>query len=201
MVVSYLVCLFMYIAKIVPNYTIYIKNEFIMKRKMNEGIRKVQCYEFSDFLHRNFYYIQKGKKRTADVVKEYLDSIGESNNKSAFDQLLKYAKTEVIKMQQASERSREGDWDSFLWENKKVRISESELKNIIRESIEEIMTGGYINQGIDQQWADPNSPLRQFGDEWLKMTMDLCNKHNSTINPQELISLMKPIVVKIMMNK
>ena len=72
---------------------------------------------------------------------------------------------------------------SFLWENKKVRISESELKNIIRESIEEIMTGGYINQGIDQQWADPNSPLRQFGDEWLKMTMDLCNKHNSTINP------------------
>jgi hypothetical protein len=191
----------MYIAKFMPNHTIYIKNEFIMKKKMNEGIRKAQCYEFSDFLHRNFYYIQKGKKRTADVVKEYLDSIGESNNKSAFDQLLKYAKTEVIKMQQASERSREGDWDSFLWENKKVRISESELKNIIRESIEEIMTGDYINQGIDKQWADPNSPLRQFGDEWLKMTMDLCNKYNSTINPQELISLMKPIVVKIMMNK
>ena len=85
--------------------------------------------------------------------------------------------------------------------DKRIKISEGKLESIIRESIEEIMTGGYINQGIDQQWADPNSPLRQFGDEWLKMTMDLCNKHNSTINPQELIPLMKPIAVKIMMKK
>ena len=80
-------------------------------------------------------------------------------------------------------------------------VTEQFLKSVIRESIEEIMTGDYINQGIDKLWGDPNSPLRQFGDEWLKVTMDLCNKHNSTINPQELISLMKPIVVKIMMNK
>ena len=172
-----------------------------MSKKINEGLRKTQCCEFSDFLYDNFYYIQQGKKRTADVVKEYLDSIGKTNDKSAFDQLLKYAKTKVIKMQQASERSREGDWDSFLGENKKVKISENKLKNIIRESIEEIMTGDYINQGIDKQWADPNSPLRQFGDEWLRATLDLCKKYDSAIHPQELIPLMKPIVVRIMMKK
>lgn len=174
-----------------------------MKKKMNEGIRKVQCHEFKSFLFDNFYSIQKGRKRTADVVREYLESIGQADDRNAFEQLLKYAKTEVVKMQQRSEDARFNGGSFDLWENKnkKVRISESELKNIIKESIEEIMTGGYITQGIDQQWADPNSPLRQFGDEWLKVTMDLCNKHNSTINPQELISLMKPIVVKIMMNK
>ena len=172
-----------------------------MKKKINEGLRKTQCYEFSEFLYDNFYYIQQGKKRTADVVKEYLDSIGESNNKNAFDQLLKYAKTKVIKMQQASERSREGDWDAFLWENKKVKISENKLKSIIRESIEEVMTGDYANQGIDKQWANPNSPLRQFGDEWLRATLDLCKKYNSAIHPQELISLMQPIAAKIIMKK
>jgi hypothetical protein len=64
------------------------------------------------------------------------------------------------------------------------------------------MTGGYINQGIGELWGDENSPLRQFGDEWLRMTMDLCRKHNcTTINPMELISLLRPIVVKIVMNQ
>lgn len=164
-----------------------------MKRKMNEGIRKVQCYEFSDFLHRNFYYIQKGKKRTADVVKEYLESIGESNNKNAFDQLLKYAKAEVIKMQQASERSREGDWDSFLWESKKVKLSESRLKSIIKESIDKVLK--------EEVWGDPQSQERQLGDEYLRMTMDFCksngiNLDGSTISTQlipklrEVISIM-----------
>ena len=83
----------------------------------------------------------------------------------------------------------------------RVKLTESILKSIIRESIEEIMSGDYISQGIDKQWGDPNSPLRQFGDEWLKMTLDLCDKHGSTIKPQELIHLLRPITIKIMMNK
>lgn len=201
MAVSYLMCLLMYIAKIMPNNTIYIKNEFIMNKKINEGLRKTQCCEFSDFLYDNFYYIQQGKKRTADVVREFLDSIGKTNDKNAFDQLLKYAKKEVLQMQQNSENERFGGDDGNLWKNKKVKISETKLKSIIRESIEEIMTGDYINQGIDKQWADPNSPLRQFGNEWLRATLDLCKKYDSAIHPQELISLMKPIAVKIIMKK
>lgn len=174
-----------------------------MKRKVNEGIRKTQCYEFQSFLVDNFYSIQKGRKRVADVVKEYLESIGQANDRNAFEQLLKFAKAKVIKLQQNSEEARFGGGNSGLWENKnkKVKISENELKNLIRESIEEIMTGGYITQGIEKQWGDPNSPLRQFGDEWLRLTLDLCKKHNSTIPPQKLVMLMQPIAVQIMMNQ
>ena len=100
-----------------------------------------------------------------------------------------------------NKKMNEGIRKAQCLENKKVKISESELKNIIRESIEEIMTGDYINQGIDKQWANPNSQLRQFGDEWLRATLDLCKKYDSAIHPQELISLMKPIAVKIIMKK
>ena len=88
-----------------------------------------------------------------------------------------------------------------LYEKKRIKISEAKLKSIIRESIEEIVTGGYINQGIDKQWADSNSPLRQFGDDWLRMTLDLCKRYNIAIQPQELISLIQPIATKIMMKK
>ena len=166
-----------------------------MKKAINEGIRKTQCHEFELFLIKNFYAIQKGRKRTADVVKEFLDSIGKANDKNAFDQLLKYAKKEVLKMQQTSEDERFGEHN--LWENKKVKISEEELKSIIKESIDEIMTGGYFYQGIGEQWKDPNSLLRQFGDDWLRATLDLVKKYKSTIQPQELISLMQPITVRI----
>ena len=103
-----------------------------MKKRVNEGIRKTQCYEFESFLIKNFYAIQKGRKRTADVVREFLDSIGKTNDKNAFDQLLKYAKKEVLKMQQNSENERFGGDDGNLWENKKVKISETKLKSIIR---------------------------------------------------------------------
>ena len=168
-----------------------------MKRAINEGITKTQCYEFDSFLIKNFYAIQKGRKRTADVVKEFLGSIGKTNDKNAFDQLLRYAKKEVLKMQQTSEIERFGGVDSNLWENKKVKISEAKLKSIIRESIDEIMTGGYFNQGIGEQWKDPDSLLRQFGDDWLRATLDLVKKYKSTIHPQELISLMQPITVRI----
>ena len=168
-----------------------------MKKRVNEGIRKTQCYEFESFLIKNFYAIQKGRKRTADVVREFLDSIGKTNDKNAFDQLLKYAKKEVLKMQQNSENERFGGDDGNLWENKKVKISETKLKSIIKESIDEIMTGGYFQQGIGEQWKDPNSPLRQFGDDWLRVTLDLVKKYKSTIQPQELISLMQPITTKI----
>lgn len=171
-----------------------------MKKRVNEGIRKTQCHEFESFLIDNFYSIQKGRKRVSDVVKEFLESIGQPNDRNAFEQLLKYAKKEVIKLQQNSETARfGGSYD--LWEGKKVKITESKLRQMIKESIEEIMTGGYINQGIDQQWGDPNSQLRQFGDEWLRMTMTLCSKYKSTISLQELISLLRPIVVKILMNQ
>lgn len=189
-------CLFKYIAKIMPNYTIYIKKgKIVMKRTINEGIRKTQCYEFDSFLVKNFYAIQQGRKRTADVVKEFLDSIGKTNDKNAFDQLLRYAKKEVLKMQQTSEDERFGEHS--LWENKKVKISEDKLKSIIKESIDEIVTGGYFYQGIAEQWKDPNSLLRQFGDDWLRATLDLVKKYKSTIHPQELISLMQPITVRI----
>jgi hypothetical protein len=86
--------------------------------------------------------------------------------------------------------------------DKKIKISESRLQSIIKESIEEIMTGDYINQGIGELWGDENSPLRKFGDEWLVMTVNLCKKHNCTsIKPMELITLLRPIVVKIVMGK
>ena len=166
-----------------------------MKRTINEGIRKTQCYEFDSFLIKNFYAIQQGRKRTADVVKEFLDSIGKANDRNAFDQLLKYAKKEVLKMQQTSEDERFGEHS--LWENKKVKISEDKLKSIIKESIDEIVTGGYFYQGIGELWKDPNSPLRQFSDDWLRVTLDLVKKYKSTIQPQELISLMQPITVRI----
>ena len=173
-----------------------------MKKRVNEGITKVQCHEFKSFLFDNFYSIQKGRKRTADVVREFLESIGQADDRNAFEQLLKYAKAEVVKMQQRSEDARFNGGSFDLWEGKKVKITESKLRQMIKESIEEIMTGSYLNQGIGEQWGDSNSPLRQFGDEWLRMTMDLCRKHNyTTIHPMELISLLRPIVVKIVMNQ
>lgn len=141
--------------------------------------------------------VAEGKMTTQEALEEFLSfPLKGLETVTPADKQVLYRRMKSLFRKIEKEKE---DWD--LYENKKVRISESKLKTIIRESIEEIMTGDYINQGIDKQWADPNSPLRQFGDEWLKMTMDLCNKHNSTINPQELISLMKPIVVKIMMKK
>jgi hypothetical protein len=141
--------------------------------------------------------VAEGKMTTQEALEEFLSfPLKGLETVTPSDKQVLYRRMKSLFRKIEKEKE---DWD--LYENKKVRISESKLKSIIRESIEEIMTGDYINQGIDKQWADPNSPLRQFGDEWLKMTMDLCNKYNSTINPQELISLMKPIVVKIMMKK
>ena len=141
--------------------------------------------------------VAEGKMTTQEALEEFLSfPLKGLETVTPMDKQVLYRRMKSLFRKIEKERE---DWD--LYENKKVKISESKLKSIIRESIEEIMTGDYINQGIDKLWGDPNSPLRQFGDEWLKMTMDLCNKHNSTINPQELISLMKPIVVKIMINK
>jgi hypothetical protein len=141
--------------------------------------------------------VAEGKMTTQEALEEFLSfPLKGLETVTPNDKQVLYRRMKSLFRKIEKEKE---DWD--LYENKKVRISESKLKSIIKESIEEIMTGDYINQGIDKQWGDPNSPLRQFGDEWLKMTMDLCNKHNSTINPQELISLMKPIVVKIMMKK
>lgn len=141
--------------------------------------------------------VAEGKMTTQEALEEFLSfPLKGLETVTPIDKQVLYRRMKSLFRKIEKEKE---DWD--LYENKKVKISGSKLKSIIKESIEEIMTGGYINQGIDKQWADPNSPLRQFGDEWLKMTIDLCKKHNSTINPQELISLMKPIVVKIMMKK
>ena len=87
-------------------------------------------------------------------------------------------------------------------ETKKIKISETKLKSIIRESIEEIMTGGYISQGIDKQWADPNSPLRQLGDEYLRMTLDFCKNNGvkmdgSTISLQLVPKLREVILIML----
>ncbi len=158
---------------------------------------KIVFEYLDDSIYGLYDEVAEGKMTTQEALEEFLSfPLKGLETVTPMDKQVLYRRMKSLFRKIEKEKE---DWD--LYENKKVKISESKLKSIIRESIEEIMTGGYINQGIDKLWGDPNSPLRQFGDEWLKMTMDLCNKHNSTINPQELISLMKPIVVKIMMNK
>lgn len=141
--------------------------------------------------------VAEGKMTTQEALEEFLSfPLKALATVTPKDKQVLYRRMKSLFREIEKERE---DWD--LYENKKVKLTENILKSIIKESIEEIMSGDYINQGIDKQWGNPNSPLRQFGDEWLRMTLDLCDKHGSTIKPQELIHLLRPITIKIMMNK
>ena len=166
---------------------------------------KVIVDSFDDCLYGIYCSVKWGEKTLQQAVDEFLTyPIKGMESVTPRDKavLIQRAR-KAFRRFEKEEDENEGMYsnDNELYENKRIKISETKLKSIIRESIEEIVTGGYINQGIDKQWADPNSPLRQFGDEWLRMTLDLCKRYNITIQPQELISLIQPIATKIMMKK
>ena len=163
----------------------------------------VSC--FDECLYGFYDAVKSGEKTLQQAVEEFLTfPIRGIESVTPRDKaILMQRARKAFRRFEKEEDENEGMYsnDNELYENKRIKISEAKLKSIIRESIEEIVTGGYINQGIDKQWADSNSPLRQFGDDWLRMTLDLCKRYNIAIQPQELISLIQPIATKIMMKK
>ena len=156
-----------------------------MKRKLNEGLTRTECNKFSSYIIREFYKIQKGKKRTRDVVAEFLAQIGKSNDKNAYEQLLKYAMREVKKMQERSENARLGERDWNLFENK--------INRIVERTIHEVLTG--VNP-LD--WSDANGIPRQLGDEILGCVYNILSKLNLSIKHQDFIGITKEYVTKLL---
>lgn len=73
-------------------------------------------------------------------------------------------------------------------------INETDLKQMIKESIEEVLSGFNPNW----MWEDPNSQARQFGDVWLFKTYELLDEMGISCNPHKLRELLKPIVLEIL---
>lgn len=163
-----------------------------MKKRLNEGLTRTECSKFSSYIIKEFYKIQKGKKRTRDVVAEFLAQIGKSNDKNAYEQLLKYAMREVKKMQQHSEDARLGERDWNLFENK--------INRIVERAIHEVLTGVNPLDVFDDPniWTDANGIPRQLGDEIYRCVYNTLPKLNLSIKHQDIIENTKEYVTKLL---